>query len=336
MILVDSMKTPSGGGKIIHQYSSYINSLNKFTSSVIHLEKKKLYKWVNSIKKKINFKNETYSGWKFKELKIKKNENFRWFDSKIKRKNKLNFDKEKDFVILPEIFAHFAEDFLIDKKIPYAIFVQNGYAIFPTNEIRKLNLAYKKAKFILSYSKDIEDCVTLAFPTAKNKILKVIPSINSRKFKSVSKKKNLITYMPRKLPKHSELILSFIKNSLPLNWKIKAISNLSETEVCNVLKKSKIFLSFSELEGLGLPPIEAALAGNKVVGYTGEAGNEYWGEPIFTEVKNGDIKNFCKNILKNIKNRNFKKKALIQKKKLSEKYSILNEKKSIMNFLKKI
>ena len=41
IFLVDSMKTPSGGGKIIHQYSSYINSLNKFTSSVIHLEKKK-------------------------------------------------------------------------------------------------------------------------------------------------------------------------------------------------------------------------------------------------------------------------------------------------------
>ena len=36
----------------------------------------------------------------------------------------------------------------------------------------------------------------------------------------------------------------------------------------------KIFLSFSSLEGLGLPPVEAALAGNHVIGYTGEGGNE--------------------------------------------------------------
>ena len=65
--------------------------------------------------------------------------------------------------------------------------------------------------------------------------------------------------------------------------------------------KSKIFLSFSELEGLGLPPIEAALAGNKVIGYTGQGGKEYWESPVFEEIDCGDILGFVQSILSNVK-----------------------------------
>ena len=62
--------------------------------------------------------------------------------------------------------------------------------------------------------------------------------------------------------------------------------------------KSKIFLSFSHLEGFGLPPIEAAIAGNKVIGYTGRGGSEYWKKPIFTEIPHGNISKFVYEIFK--------------------------------------
>lgn len=318
-----TVKKPYGGVKIIYQFSNYINSLNGLRSSVVQLEKKKIYKWTESFKKKIGIKEKISTGWKFKELKSNKN-------------SKLSFDKKNDFIILPEIFAHFAEDFLINNKIPYAIFVQNGYNVFPTNDIRKINLAYKKAKFILSYSKDIDACISLAFPEIKNKILNVIPSVNSKKINFKFKKLNLITYMPRKLSRHSELVILFLQRLLPRDWKIKPINNLSELKVFKILEKSRIFLSFSELEGLGLPPIEAALAGNKVIGYTGEAGKEYWKKPIFTQINNGDIKLFCKEILNNLTTKDFIKKTRDQRKKLVMKYSFFNERKSIKKFLKKI
>ena len=338
IFFVDAQKGPSGGGKIIYQYSNYIDSLKNFKSSVAHLEKKKIYKWINSINKKISKKKNTETGWKFKELRVKKNHNFTWFDQKIKNKEDFNLSKNNDFVVLPEIFAHFAKDFLIKEKIPYAIFVQNGYAIFPTNNIRKLNLAYEKAKFILAYSQDIKECIALAYPTVKNKILNVKYSIDYKKFNFKIKKENLITYMPRKLSKHSELIISFLNNSLPNNWRIKAIDNSSEKEVYRILEKSKFFLAFSNLEGLPLPPIEAALSGNKVIGYTGEGGKEYWKEPIFTEIKTAELKNFCKKILLNL-NLNFNvflKKTTKQRKKISVQFSVENEKKHINRFLKKI
>ena len=144
--------------------------------------------------------------------------------------------------------------------------------------------------------------------------------------------------MPRKLSKHSELIISFLNNSLPKSWKIKAIHNMSEKQVYRTLERSKFFLAFSDLEGLPLPPIEAALSGNKVIGYTGEGGKEYWKEPIFTEIKTAELKYFCKKILLNL-NLNFNvflKKTTKQRKKISVQFSVENEKKYINRFLKKI
>ena len=118
IFLIDAQKGPSGGGKVIYQYSNYINNLKGYSSSIIYLEKKKLFKFFNSIHKRLNVKSKEYSGWKFNELKVKKNYKFKWFPQKVKTKNNLVFDKKKDFVILPEIFAHFADDFLIKKKYP--------------------------------------------------------------------------------------------------------------------------------------------------------------------------------------------------------------------------
>ena len=332
---MDKQKNPSGGRKIIFQFSEYINSLKDFNSSIVFVEKKKIYKIKQSISKKLGIKNNYY-GWKFNELSIVKHPQIFWSNHKINFRNNFNFNKKNDFVILPEIFAHFANDFLINKNISYAIFVQNGYAIFSSSNLKEIKNAYKKAKFILSYSKDIDECMLTVFPECKSKLLRVVPALENEILNKKKIKKNLITFMPRKLHKHSQLVLLFLKNYLPKNWKIKAIENLNENQVFEILSKSKIFLSFSELEGLGMPPIEAALAGNKVIGYTGEAGKEYWKKPIFTEVKNGEIMQFCKIIIKNLNIKNFEKKTISQRLRLLNQYSIKKQKLSLLNFLKKI
>ena len=141
--------------------------------------------------------------------------------------------------------------------------------------------------------------------------------------------------MPRKLSDHAKILIFFLERHIPKNWRIKKIDNLNENETFKYLSKSKIFLSLSNLEGLGLPPLEAALAGNKVIGYTGEAGKEYWKKPMFIEIYNGDLKKFCKTVLKAI---NYKakinNKPLI--KKMFYKYSEEYEKNKIRKMLKKI
>ena len=146
----------------------------------------------------------------------------------------------------------------------------------------------------------------------------------------------MITYMPRKLPAHSDNLIFFLRNKLSSSWKIQPLHNLAEKEVYKYLSKSKIFLSFSNMEGLGMPPIEAAIAGNKVIGYPGRGGTEYWRKPIFTEIPHGNISKFIDEILLNIKKIKFSNNFTSARKKIIKQYSTYQEKKKLMNMIKKI
>ena len=334
--LCNTEKGASGGAKIIYHHSELINNLNNFSSQVIHIKKKKTAKWKTSFNKKFKISKGIETGWQLNEIEASKKFKYDWFKNKISIKENLNFEKKKDFVILPEIFAHLASDLLIKNKIKYAIFVQNGYSINFTNNLKKLELAYSKAEFILSYSSDISECIKLNFPKLKTEIIKIKYSIASNSIKKKVRKKNLITYMSRKLPVHSNHVVLLLKKYLPKNWNIKDLNNIDEKLVYRNLQESKVFLAFSNLEGLPLPPVEAALAGNYVVGYTGEGGKDYWKKPIFTEIYSGDIRNFVQKTLEKVNKYNSKNKMLKQQyNKLAKEFSKQNEIIHIKKFLKK-
>ena len=339
--LLPEMKGASGGAKVIYNHSLILNSINKnVNSKIVHLKKNFLYKLEQSLSKRIKFFEKKYSGWDGKKMKISKK--FRpkknWHDDKILVGDNLNFDRKKDFVIIPEIWAHFATDLkLAEKGINYAIFVQGFYHMYSTNNFVNLKKSYEDARLIITTSKYSISYLRTMFPKIRKKIFKVNLSIDNKKFK-IKKKTNLITYMPRKLPEHSNLLLFFLKNLLPKNWKILPLINVSEKELINTLSISKIFLSFSNFEGMGIPPIEAALSGNKVIGYVGGGGSEYWRKPIFIKVENGEIQDFAKKIIHNIKTyknswiKNTKKNRL----QLSNYYSIKSEKESLILLSNKI
>jgi len=331
-------KGPSGGGKAIYYHSDLINSLklSNISSEVVHIKKRKISRWNTSIKKILKISSKNFYGWDTKDITVDKSLKSKWHEKNVKLKKNLLFQREKDFVIFPEIFAHFAKKLCIEKNIPYAIFVQNGYCLNSTNDYKTLNKVYKKAKFILSYSKDISQCIKLAFKNSGNKILRTNISVDPTKFNFKTKKINMITYMPRKLPTHSDSLIFFLKDNLPKTWRFKPLHNLSEKDVFKNLSKSKIFLSFSNMEGLGIPPIEAAIAGNKVIGYPGRGGSEYWKKPIFTEIPHGNINKFIGEIFKEIKDKKSKNHLKNSKKKITMKYSPLQEKMHIIKMINKI
>ena len=250
----------------------------------------------------------------------------------------LTLIKKKDFIIIPEIWAHFATDLKFEEKgISYAIFVQGFYHMNSTNNFLNLKKSYEGAKLIITTSKYSVSYLNNMFPNLKKKIIKISLSVDSNKFK-VKKKTNLITFMPRKLPEHSNLLLFYLKNLLPKNWKILPLINVSEKKIIKSLSISKIFLSFSNFEGLGIPPIEAALSGNKVIGYIGGGGSEYWKKPIFIKVENGEIEDFAKKIIKNIKTykNSWIKDSKTKRLNLAKNYSKKAEKKSLILLSKKI
>ena len=235
-----------------------------------------------------------------------------WFDAKVKlrrawfglqwvgkpsfSKITRHFDPANDVVVIPELWVRKYGVQLARLGVPYAIFVQNGYLI-ANGKREDLALAYQHAKLILSVSEDTSDCVAMAFPQARDKIHRIHLFVDPVKFKPAAQKEKLITYMPRKLAQHSSLFKFFLQDKLPPGWRLQAIDGLDEAGVAELLGRSQIFVSFSYMEGLGLPPIEAALAGNHVIGYTGEAGKEFWDPAIFTEVFQGDITGLAQGVL---------------------------------------
>lgn len=339
--LLPELKGASGGAKVIYNHSIILNNLNKnITSTIVHLKKKITYKLETSISKKIKFFDKKKAGWDATKMKVSKDflPDKKWFDQKINLGKDLNFNKNKDFVIIPEIWSQFAVDLnLSKKKINYAIFVQGFYHMNSSSNFSKIKNAYENAKLILTDSEYSIKYLKQMFPKLKNKILRINFSIDSKKFK-IKSKTNLITYMPRKLPDHSNLLNFYLKNLLPKNWKLVSLNDITEKKLIDMLSKSKIFLSFSNLEGIGIPPVEAALSGNKVIGYTGGGGSEYWKEPIFTKVENGEIHDFGQKVLLNIKkyNQNWIKKTKKERTKLSMQYSKKVELKSIINFSNKV
>ncbi|WP_295504423.1 glycosyltransferase [Limnohabitans sp. Rim8] len=209
------------------------------------------------------------------------------------------FDPQQDMVVLPELWARKYGEQLARMGVPYAIYVQNGYYI-TKGDADTLNAAYAGARCILTISDDGSRCVAMAFPGTESRILRVHCSVNGQRFNAHQPKENLITYMPRKLADHSSKVLFFLRNHLPAHWRIQAIDGLNEHGVADLLQRSKIFMSFSHFEGLGLPPLEAALCGNQVIGYTGQGAKEYWDPQVFTEIESGDVIQFAQAVLDKI------------------------------------
>ena len=142
--LLPEMKAASGGAKIIYNHSLILNTLNKRVEScIVHLKKKLSYKLELSLAKKIKFFNKKIGGWDGKKMKVSNNflPDNNWHKDKIKIIKNLQFNKDKDFIIIPEIFAHFAEELEFKKKELNMEFLFKDHFIWVLQKILiKLNL----------------------------------------------------------------------------------------------------------------------------------------------------------------------------------------------------
>ena len=265
----------------------------------------------------------------------------RWFHWRWVGKPSLSgidgcFDPQQELVVVPELWARKYGDQLARLGVPYAIYVQNGYYI-SKGDPAVLNVAYAGARCVLTISDDASRCVAMAFPGTKERILRVHYSVDAQRFNPHQPKENLITYMPRKLADHSSKVLFFLRNHLPAHWRIQAIDGLNEAGVADLLQRSKIFMSFSHFEGCPLPPLEAALCGNQVIGYTGQGAHEYWSPTVFEAVESGNVVGFAQSVLRKIQQLDAAPEfplALDVIEDLRARYSPAQEKKDMRNFIR--
>jgi hypothetical protein len=255
----------AGGVKVIYDHSSRLNSNGVIASAIMHDRRGYEYPWAE-------------------------------------HGARLIADKElqpTDHLVLPEIKAAQLARILVPRGLRYSIFVQNGYYLGDRDggcTDADVDYAYQNATAILSISEDTSSLISLHYPHLTDRIRRVTCFVDDSVFNADRKKRNLITFMPRKNGAHAAAVVFALKKRLPQGWEIRGIDGMNEKEVATLLKESRIFMSFSGLEGLGLPPVEAALCGNYVIGYHGGGGREYWTSPNFEEVPVGDLGDFVSKV----------------------------------------
>ncbi|MEY2894210.1 MAG: hypothetical protein RJA98_4118 [Pseudomonadota bacterium] len=196
-----------------------------------------------------------------------------------------------DFVMVPEIMTVLGNQ-LHGMGMRYGMFVQNGYLVLPTASIEEVTRCYRNASAILSISDDTTGMLSGIFPELSGKIIRVKYSVDTERFKPAEKTRT-VTFMPRKLPQHASNVVPWLAKSFPA-WRFQPLHGMTEDQVAQALAGSRVFLAFSDFEGCPVPPIEAALAGNMVLGYPGWGGQEYWKEPNFRAVNFGDVRDFVR------------------------------------------
>lgn len=212
--------------------------------------------------------------------------------------------RSTDHVIVPEIKSALIAPRLIAAGLQYSIFVQNGYYLslrdrqFADSDV---DFAYAQATFILSISDDTSDLIRLHYPQLAYRVVRMTTTLDAGLFHADGNKEKVISYMPRKNGAHAAAVLFALRRQLPSGWLLQSIDGLPVVDVAAILRRSRLFLSFSAMEGLGLPPIEAALCGNYVIGYHGGGGRDYWIAPNFEEVDVGDVTSFVRKIVAVVK-----------------------------------
>lgn len=213
--------------------------------------------------------------------------NPKWFEWDINIERSYNIVTKDDILIIHEE-ALWAFSALKAKECKHIIFNQGAYWSLVNrlgyNETKHI---YQTALGVITNSLNTTELVRKLFGNLKIFTLR----LGIDEYFKPGKKLNRICYMPRKNNETAELIAQYTRDKFK-DWEVYSIDGLSNKDVANVFSTSKIFFSFGGPEGFGLPPVEAALSGCKVIGYHGDGGREYFKEPIFSSIRYLEIPPF--------------------------------------------
>lgn len=188
-----------------------------------------------------------------------------------------------DIVVVSEEFVWVANDLLLPKNIPFVLINQGiSASFFSYNPYDLHKKTYENALGILSNSQHTTLGIKKLFNISNEKIYNFRIGIDSNLYYPENKEQTAC-YLSYKNGNFSRFIDVYFRGNFP-EWNLIRIDGLSKEDTAAIFRKSKLFLSFGGPEGFGMPPLEAALCGCKVVGFDGYGGAEYFKESVFTKV----------------------------------------------------
>jgi hypothetical protein len=201
-----------------------------------------------------------------------------------------------DVLVVPEVYAASIRD--LPRGIRQVILNQNVY-----NTVETLGARGREAAAYL----DNPDLQVVAVVSADNESVfrYAFPGVHVRRIRlgidpavyhpTNGDRARCLAYMPRRRAGEAAQVLALLGQRGVLDgWDVVAIGGRCESEVAELLQGSRVFMSLSQREGFGLPPLEALACGSLVVGYPGFGGREFFRPPFAVPVEDGDVVAFAR------------------------------------------
>lgn len=264
--------TPSGGVRVVYRHVDTLNAMS-IPAAVVHLGRGFRCTWFANTTRVVAKADVTLSA--------------------------------SDVLVLPEWYGPSLSTVPAGPRV--VIFNQRAYATF--DQVPAGRRIYDGAAALLAVSEDNADYLRYAFPSIPTHVVRnvVDPSLFRPRDAPHDAPgegpgegpgggpERRIAYMPRRRGGELAEVLHLLALRDALRgWELTPIHGMSERDTAELLRRSAVFLSFSEREGFGMPPAEAMAAGCYVVGFTGLAGRDFFDPSYCRPVPEGDVLAFAR------------------------------------------
>ena len=214
-----------------------------------------------------------------------------WFENEtaILSAEGLILDAQRDLLVIPEVYGPRVVS--LAPGIRRIMLTQNPYEFFMKFSERANTSFWRKLQTIdkaVVVSDDSAGLMAQVLP--KVPVQRLLLGIDQSLYHPEVKLPRTIAFMPRKLHPDSRVVMGILHaRGLLDGWKVIEIDAVSEQEAAAALRRATIFISFSHLEGFGLPAAEAMACGCIVIGFDGRGGREYLRSGFGFPVNDGDV-----------------------------------------------
>lgn len=210
-----------------------------------------------------------------------------WHEWRSDHRNALYRPEERDVVVVPEfLFSEYAD---VYAKAPLIMVAQDVFGFMRAYTRHTKRVGPKLPDFTAILTTSTASRRAISTITSYTPHQMVLP-IDSDPLTPKRAKKPQIAYMPRKRAEETEIVVNALRRRPAFEGvTFKPIRNVTYQERNDILRESLVFLSFSQMEGFGLPPAEAMAAECLVVGYTGVGGNEYFSPDYGFPIEDSDV-----------------------------------------------
>jgi hypothetical protein len=201
---------------------------------------------------------------------------------------------DEDYIVIPEMHGPDLADWWTGLR--KVVFNQNAYLTFNgySLDTSALKTPYLHPEVVgtIVVSDDNLSYLKYAFPA--HPFHRMHYAIDPEVFSYSTTKKRQLCLMSRRNLQDAVQVANILKFRDALRgYEIVALNDLTEAETAEVLRDSRIFLSFSSIEGFGLPPAEAMASGCITIGYHGRCGHEFFRPDFSYPIEFGDIEGYA-------------------------------------------